>query len=156
MRLDAKVNPHHARLTAVSDGYRVRSIGSATVRVNGKSAGPAKSRIIRPDGVLQVGNTEFCFQAASGGLASKSRGLARESDYAWLLGQVFKKLALVLRLLIRTVQSVPKKLLKHWFAVLVVVGIVAFLKPEFRYWLQVYVPHYARNAWYYVQNLVSN
>lgn len=156
LRLDGTVNPHHARLTAVSDGYRVRSLGSGRVRVNGKSAGAMRSRVIRSGGILEVGNTQFYLQSASDGLASRSRGLVSESDFAWAVGRFFRRLALMVRLTIRIVQSVPAKLMKHWFAVLVVVGIVAFFKPEFRDWLQVQIPYYFRVARSYVQNLISN
>lgn len=156
LRLDGKVNPHHARLTAVSDGYRVRSLGNGRVRVNGKSAGATRSRIIRSGEILEVGNTQFFLLSASDGLASRSRGLVSESDFAWAVGRFLKRLALLLRLTIRTVQSVPAKLMKHWFAVLVVVGIVAFFKPGFRYWLLGWSRHWFNVAWAYVQNLISN
>ena len=156
LRLDAKVKPHHARIAAISDGYRVRSLGAGSVRVNGKSAGATKSRVIRSGEILQVGNTQFCLQCASDGLAGRSRGLVTESDLAWVFWQLLKKFALVLRVTIRTVQSLPKKLMKHWFSVFLVVGIACFLKPDFPVWLFSWGRYWFSYGWSYVQNLISN
>ena len=93
VRLDTAIQPRHAMVTAVSDGYRVRAAGGPGVFVDGKRAGYIRSRILRPGGRLQVGHTQFTVQLAPDGLAKRSRGLRFENDFVWAVRQGFTGLA---------------------------------------------------------------
>jgi len=92
VRLDESVQHHHARLTAVGDGYRVRKLRGGHLAVDGKQAGMIRSRVLREGNVLQVGNTELYLRCAPDGLAKRSRGLPMESDLAWCVRLLFGKL----------------------------------------------------------------
>jgi len=83
--LDAAVRPQHARVWAVSDGYRVRRTTHCAVYVDGRRAGRFRSRILRPGGTLQVGHTLLTLQCAPDGLAGRSHGLVLQSDAACFL-----------------------------------------------------------------------
>lgn len=85
VRLDEDVQSLHARLTAVSDGYRVRKLRGGVLKVNGKNAGVIRSRILREGDILRAGNTELYLRCAADGLAKRSRGLPTENDVAWCL-----------------------------------------------------------------------
>lgn len=85
VRLDPDVRTVHARITVVAEGYRVRRLGNGPVWVDGRRAGLVRSRVVRNGGIVKVGNTELCFCAAPGGLASRSYGLPFESDFGWVL-----------------------------------------------------------------------
>ena len=85
VRLDPDVRPVHARITVVAEGYRVRRLGNGAVWVDGRRAGLVRSRVVRNGGIVRVGNTELCFCAAPGGLASRSYGMPSESDLGWVI-----------------------------------------------------------------------
>jgi hypothetical protein len=91
VRLDETIEDAHARLTAVSDGYRVRKINGGRLGVNGKRVGVFRSRILREGGILEVGNTEFYLRCAPDGLAKRSRGLPAESDVVWMAQALAKR-----------------------------------------------------------------
>ena len=86
IKLDASVEPVHARISAVSNGYRIRAIAGKTW-VNGKRVGTVRSQLLRKGDLLRVGQTTMCLECASGGLASRSQGIRTESDYVWALRQ---------------------------------------------------------------------
>ncbi|MDX9973003.1 MAG: FHA domain-containing protein [FCB group bacterium] len=92
--LDAAVRPQHARVWAVSDGYRVRRATHCAVYVDGKRAGRFRSRILREGGTLQVGHTLLALQCAPDGLAGRSHGLVLHSDTAcfahWCAGKAIE------------------------------------------------------------------
>jgi hypothetical protein len=88
VRLDASVGDIHSLLTVVSEGYRVRRMDSGATYVNGKRVGRVRSRILRSGDVLQVGDTLLTLECSPDGLASRSRGLVHESDFAWVLRYV--------------------------------------------------------------------
>ena len=90
VRLDETIDPFHARLTVVSDGYRVRKIRGGKLAVNGKRTGVFRSRILREGDILEVGNTEFYLRCSPEGLAKRSRGLPTESDFFWTLKTIGK------------------------------------------------------------------
>jgi hypothetical protein len=96
IRLDASVQPVHARVSAVSNGYRIRAIAGKTW-VNGKRVGAVRSRILRKGDLLRVGQTSMCLECAPGGLASRSQGIQTESDYVWALRQGVSGLWALLR-----------------------------------------------------------
>lgn len=146
--LDNDVKRFHARVTVVSDGYRIRRLsGAGPVYVNGKRAGLIRSRIVRHAGVVRVGNTELCLLAAPEGLASRSYGLPTESDAAWLLrllgAQVLDFLQWARRVLIGTAGF----LLRHWMLTLAILAFLSWLRSDlfwaavnavryFLYWLR--------------------
>ena len=57
LRLDDDIKPTHAKLSKAFGGYCVRRCGRAAVYVDGKQSGWLRTRIVRPGGVIQVGNT---------------------------------------------------------------------------------------------------
>ena len=83
IRLDRLVQPIHAHLTAVSEGYRVRCATRAPVWVNGLRGGRARSRILRHGDRLTIGNTELILECAPDGLAHRSRGISTDGDLLW-------------------------------------------------------------------------
>jgi hypothetical protein len=87
LRLDSDIEPYHARVTVVSDGYRIRGIGGAPVFADGKRVGSLFSYILRDGEFVQAGNTLLALECAPDGLASRSRGMASESDIGWMLRQ---------------------------------------------------------------------
>ena len=89
LRLDTSIQPRHVLITVVSEGYRVRSLDMPTATVNGKPAGPIRSRILRPGGPRQVGRTVLTVRGAPDGLAKRSRGLPHESDLGWAVRRAF-------------------------------------------------------------------
>lgn len=91
VRLDESIDAFHARLTVVSDGYRVRKIRGGKLAVNGKRTGVFRSRILREGDILEVGNTELYLRCSPEGLAKRSRGLPTESDLFWTLKTVGKR-----------------------------------------------------------------
>jgi hypothetical protein len=83
LRLDNRIRPHQVRISAVADGYRVRRMEPGVVRAAGRRVGFIRSRIVRSGEVLQVGNTQLHLHCEPEGLASRSVGLASESDLGW-------------------------------------------------------------------------
>lgn len=136
--LDPDVKWFHARVTVVSDGYRVRRLTGGPVYVNGKRAGVIRSRIARNGGIVQVGNTELALRCASGGLAGRSVGLPSESDLGWLLRIIFRKTGFAARVIYRGLRA----LLGRFFWWLVILGgagtAMWFFRPAlfYRLWYQ--------------------
>lgn len=83
VRLDSSVQNSHARATATSDGYRIRSIAGHAVYVNGKRASVVRSRVARNGDILRVGNTDLVLECSVDGIASRSRGMKLEHDITW-------------------------------------------------------------------------
>jgi len=90
LRLDPTVRHIHARVTVVSEGYRIRRLGGGTVQINGKRAGLIRSRIVRHGGIVRIGNTDLSLQIAGDGLARRSYGLPTESDIGWAAGLMIR------------------------------------------------------------------
>ena len=131
--LDTAVQLEHARLAVVSDGYRVRSVAGAPVFVGGKRAGVVRSRILTSGKILRIGNTELVLQCASGGLASRSRGIAAENDIVWLFRRSAARMRVRLWLLSRWLLALPRVLLSRGKLALMGVFVVCFvLFPGFR------------------------
>jgi len=124
LTLDQTVHPLQAKLTAVSDGYRVRSMSPAPVYIDGKRAGMYRSRVLRAGGDLKVGHTLITLRCAPGGLASRSRGIATDNDFLFAL-----------KALAGGVLRTGKGLLtRHWRATLVLAVVAAFLySPALRH-----------------------
>jgi hypothetical protein len=130
--LDIAVQSRHARVWAVSEGYRVRRVTGSAVLVDGRRVGRFRSRILRPGGTVKVGHTLLALQCAQDGLASRSRGLVTQSDLVcflrWALRRGFGSL--------HRLPGVAMRLLR-WAAghkILVVLALVALyvLYPPFR------------------------
>ena len=85
-RLDKTVHDEQARVTVVSDGYRVRSIRGLPVYVNGKRTGGILSRIVRNGDIVQLGHTLITLDCAPDGLVSRSQGIDYENDFVWAIG----------------------------------------------------------------------
>ena len=84
VRLDRSVQPFHADVSVVSDGYRFRAAGAAPVFVQNKKAGLLRSRIARHGDTVRVGHTLFCVDCSADGLATRSHGLPLENDAVYL------------------------------------------------------------------------
>jgi hypothetical protein len=85
VRMDDAVPDLAAHASAASEGYRIRRADQGELRVNGRSAGFIRSRIIQHGDVLHIGNTQLVLLCATGGLASRSQGLAMQSDGVWAI-----------------------------------------------------------------------
>lgn len=143
--IDGNVARTHARVSVVSDGYRVRRLpGAGPVHVNGRRAGRLRSRIVRHGGTVRVGDTELCLIAAPEGLASRSYGLPLESDAAWTLRLLGGKLLMFLGLIRVAVAGVFRLARRHWIISLGAVGFLYWARPDLfwsaaysiRYWLE--------------------
>lgn len=136
IRFDPGIRPRHARLSVVSEGYRVRQVDGKKVYVNGKRAGRIRSRILRAGGVLQVSGSEFFLHCAEDGLASRSHGLSAENDFLWILrlagrrGLAFSK----------RVWNLVRSILGPFYVPLAVIGLMAVLL----YW---FLPGFFSWAW---------
>ncbi len=141
--LDPEVKRHHARVTVVSDGYRIRRLGGAgPVYVNGKRVGIIRSRIVRHAGIVRVGDTELCLLAAPEGLASRSYGLPTESDIAWLLRLLGAQVIDFAQWARRTVIGLLSFLSRHWFMALMLLGFFFWLRTDIFWWLFNTLGHY--------------
>lgn len=87
IRLDQLVREVHARAEVVSEGYRLRSANGARLYVNGRPVGAIRSRVAKHGDVLRVGGTDLVLTCGGEGLAGRSRGLRRQSDWFWALRQ---------------------------------------------------------------------
>lgn len=146
--LDNDVKRFHARVTVVSDGYRIRRLGGAgPVHVNGKRAGLIRSRIVRHAGVVRVGNTELCLLAAPEGLASRSYGLPTESDAAWFLRLLAAQVLDFFQWARRVLFNTAAFLLRHWMLTFAFLAFLSWLRSDlfwaavnsvryFLYWLR--------------------
>ncbi|HIJ64972.1 MAG TPA: hypothetical protein HPP77_03395 [Candidatus Hydrogenedentes bacterium] len=135
VRLDTAVQPIHARCTVVSDGYRIRSKDGSTVLANGKPAGAVRSRIVRSGGWVQVGHTLLVLECSPDGLASRSRGIDTQNDFAWAAREAARKLASVGRGLFRIVVRAAGRLLGSWLGILAVLILLYMFWPWFRMWI---------------------
>ncbi|MFO7975406.1 MAG: FHA domain-containing protein [Candidatus Hydrogenedentota bacterium] len=151
LRLDNAIKPYHARVTVVSDGYRIRSIGGAPIFVDGKRVGTLFSRIIRDGEFVQVGNTFLALECAPDGLAVRSRGMPSESDIAWLMRQTADGAFRASRWSARFLINASREATHHWkFFLLLGFVIVYLVYAPFRITVNATVS----TAWDYVQSLM--
>lgn len=151
LRLDNGIEPYHARVTVVSDGYRIRSIGGAPVFVGGKRVGTLFSRVIHDGEFFQVGNTFLALECAPDGLAVRSRGMPSESDMAWLLRQVADGSVRAGRWTARFLVNAWREATHHWkFFLLPGLLVACLVYAPFRNTLNGVVAW----AWNYVQSLM--
>ena len=143
VRLDETIEEQHARLTAVSDGYRVRKIQGGRLAVDGKRTGVFRSRILRDGGILVVGNTEFCLRCGPNGLAKRSRGLPKESDFFWALRTMgARMLGLGKSGEARRPQSGFKRLTRTILIVFIAAAIAGFIWPDTLYQVRAHINAY--------------
>lgn len=146
VHLDEDIESFHARLSAVSDGYRVRKIRGGRLTINGKRAGLFRSRILREGDVLEVGNTEFSLQCAPDGLAKRSRGLTGENDFVWFLRSMGMRF-LGLFIPRRSRDRRRSGGLFRWMVILFIIAVVAgYFWPNLARYLQYYAVYYGRMA----------
>ena len=124
IQFDPYVEDIAARVSVVSDGYRIRRVGNVPVLVNNKKVGRIRSRVLRSGGTLRVSQTEMCLICAPEGLSHRSRGLSAESDFLWLLRFVFRGMTTAAVLLFRFVREM---LQSRAFWVVAAVLILAWL-----------------------------
>lgn len=133
--LDNAVHGCHARLTVVSDGYRVRGIGGARTLVNGTRVGTVRSRILRSGGHLQVGETVLLLETSPDGLASRSRGIVTESDWVWALSRAGETAGHLAGYLGWGLKELARGILGHWkMSALIGIAALLLLYPTFRAW----------------------
>jgi hypothetical protein len=135
LSLDSGVRPLHALVTAVSDGYRVRRVGTGTVYADGKPAGMLRSRIVRTGGTVQVGETVLVLECAVDGLARRSRGLVTESDFGWAVQRVLHAGTRSVTGLVRFVGRMAGRILSSWLAIAAVLFLVYAFVPGARAWV---------------------
>ena len=159
IRLDQAVEPMHAQVTVVSEGYRIRSMGGGKLWVNGKRVGTVRSRIARNGDVLKAGNTELCLVTAADGLASRSHGVATESDGAWVLrylvkglGYTIKQFALHVRLLWRSIRYFSGAWIVKLLIFAGVVGGLGYFFPGFLPW----ATNVLRNLFGWIQGTIES
>ncbi len=139
IQCDRNVQRFHARVTVVSEGYRIRRLHGGPIYVDGRRAGALRSRIARNNSLITVGGTELMVSCAPDGLASRSHGLPTESDLGWALRLFIPFLFSVLK---TPLQWVRNLLGRHFWLIAVaaaIIGIIAYSRPRLLIW-----------AWYWV------
>ncbi len=135
LRLDKSIARHHALITVVSQGYRIRSLGSAPVRVDGKRASMFRSRIVRNGGILTLGHTQLALDCAPDGLAHRSQGIVSESDFGYVAQQAVRYGFLGLRQMARIAISLFGRIVSSWLAIFAVLFIIYFFVPTVHYFV---------------------
>jgi hypothetical protein len=132
LRLDKSVAPRHALVTVVSQGYRVRSLGSAPVRVDGKRATMLRSRIVRNGGLVNIGHTQLVLDCAPDGLAHRSKGIVSESDFGWFAQQAARFVARGLKQATAFAMSLLGRIASSWIGIAGIVFLLYILVPQVR------------------------
>lgn len=143
VQFDRRVHESHARVTVVSEGYRLRQLHGGHVYVDGKRAGKLHSRVARTGSIVQVGDTELLLQCTPDGLARRSHGLPKESDVEWALRLLFpillSMLAVPSRSLLSTLGSLSRKLI----ILAVIILVIRYLSSGFTSWASSWI----HSAW---------
>ncbi len=136
LRLDTAIEAVHGRVSAVADGYRVRSAGETPVYVNGKRTSIVRSQIVRAGDILRVGRTELVLECSVDGLASRNRGVTLENDFAWALRRAAVRAGRIARLATRLSFRGGRALFRGRLLTLLVAAFALYwLFPGFRHWL---------------------
>lgn len=135
LRHDRNIKRFHARVTVVSEGYRIRRQQGRHVWINGRRVGRIRSRIVRSGGIVRVEETELTLYCAPEGLAGRSYGLPSESDIAWALRLLGKRCVRLLRAPSRFVVGVLSRHFWLVFGALAAAGAIAYFRPGFFGWL---------------------
>lgn len=155
VRLDESIDAFHARLTVVSDGYRVRKIRGGKLAVNGKRTGVFRSRILREGDILEVGNTELYLRCAPEGLAKRSRGLPSESDLFWTLKTMGKRGIRMLGPSLLWPRSSFGRLLRFLVILFVGAAVVGYFWPDAVGQARYYSSYYIGQAMHLIGQLTS-
>lgn len=152
LKLDGAVKNTHVRLTQARRGYRVRAVKGAKVQVNRRNVGVLRSRILRADGELLVGNTHLVLACAEQGLANEGRSPFKETDFAVLLGVFGQKLARLLSGSVSPVRKLGRLIGRHWFlSALALLIVLCVIFPG----LRAYVLAYLDGGMRWVKNLIE-
>ena len=143
---DAEVEPCHAFVSVVSDGYRIRQASRAPVWVNGKRAGRIRSRVLRDGDRLKIGETVFALACAPEGLAHRSEGAISETDIGWAIRQGFRIVTRGIRASVSFVAWAVGQLLTSWLGVLVLLVCLYVFWPAFRWYLSWFLEYLWQNA----------
>lgn len=135
VRFDPAVCDRAVRITAVSEGYRIRRIDRGRAWANGKRIGRLHSRILRHGETLRLGNSDFHLSLAPEGLAQRSHGLAMESDLVWALRRLARRSARGLGWTWRMVRGAPGPLLWPLLFLFLLGLAAAWLMPGLLTWL---------------------
>jgi hypothetical protein len=146
IQCDRRVDQFHARVTVVSEGYRVRHLHGGPVYVDGKRAGKFHSRIARSGSVVQVGDTELLLQCTPDGLASRSRGLPQESDVGWAVRSLLPVLLSILAVPLRPLASVLTRLYQKLIVLVVIILVISYFRPGLTSWARSWIGY----AWYWI------
>ena len=147
LHFEASHPRQHARVTAVSDGYRIRCLGRGEISVDGKKAGLLRSRVVRDGGIVRVGSTELCLVIAPDGVARRSRGLPTESDAVWFARYAIKHTRRTVKSALHIVSRAPWIIGRYWLIILIAVGVAAYFVPEYR----IKIIYWARYLWREIQ-----
>lgn len=150
LRFDKYLDSSHARVTSVSEGYRVRALGPGNVLVDGKRAGFIHSRIVRHGGIIRAGDSELILLTSPDGLAGRSSGLPLESDFAWAMRVGIRRGAQSVRGALRLIIAATRN-----FGCLLTLGILAGLVFFFQPWVWSWVRYLAYRAYFELQQLVG-
>jgi len=134
-RFDQEIELVHARVSAVSGGYRIRAAGPSPLWVDGKRVGFIRSRIVRDGGIVRVGQTEFIMRTAPEGLASRSIGMPSESDLGWVLRLTGRNVYRLIRAIIRLLLGFGTGL-KLLMTVAILLGIASIFHPGVLPWIR--------------------
>lgn len=139
VRLDEAVENAHARGSAVGDGYRIRSTSGRSVFVNGRRATMLRSRVAKSGDILRVGHTELVLECSVDGLATRSRGLPFETDFAWALRGGVSVAGRILRGALRPAATLARAvvggLFRRWKPLTAIAIVLAYIfVPGFGRW----------------------
>ncbi len=136
LRLDTAIEAVHGRVSAVADGYRVRSAGETPVYVNGKRTSIVRSQIARAGDILRVGRTELVLECSADGLASRNRGVTLENDFTWAVRRAAVRAGRIARLATRLSFRGGRALFKGRLLTLLIGACVLYwVVPGVRYWV---------------------
>lgn len=135
IRLDQLVREVHARAEVISEGYRFRSANGARLFVNGRPVGAIRSRVAKHGDVLRVGGTDLVLTCGAEGLAGRSRGLRRQSDWLWAARQSIGFITGASSTLGRFIGNVTGFAHRHWLVAAAVAFLIAYATiPAVREW----------------------
>lgn len=139
IQCDKSVQRFHARVTVVSEGYRIRKLHGGPIYVDGRRAGALRSRIARNNSLITVGGTELMLRCAPDGLASRSHGLPTESDLGWTLRLLIPFLLSLVKEPIRWVRNLAGR---HFWLIVVIAALIAataYFRPSLLSWARAWV-----------------
>lgn len=135
IRLDQLVREVHARAEVISEGYRFRSANGARLYVNNRPVGVIRSRIARHGDVLRVGGTDLVLTCGAEGLAHRSRGLRRQSDWIWAVRQTIGFIAGSCNSATRYIGNIVRFARRHWVLAAAIAFLIAYATiPAVREW----------------------